>query len=261
MARSGLAIGGSPLAKAFVKPIGRAGDSPRVSSFLIELLVPVLIVLSLGIFRVRDAWIWSWATWLNDIDFLGWTFHVAYGWPNLHRALLHNLFLLLVVGAFGWRAWTKWQLTGMGGLAGFAAAKPGWLLVPFYYTCHLVLDIFAGGVALFWPVTSLSVYWDFELLVDTTKPVPVPDVETQAGTVAGVVDVSPTYLWMNSEQFAIFLLYLFALALTIVYERVQGRPAFAWLDRRPQDEPAPTAPVYDAPRPDKRRHRRPRSGG
>jgi LexA-binding, inner membrane-associated putative hydrolase len=214
-----------------------------VSSFLVHLLIPVLIVLSVGIFRIRDAWVWSWAAWANDTDFLGWTFHKAYGWPNVHRALFHNVFLLALALGLGWRAWRRWRPAGGRSISDFAAAKPGWLLVPYFYASHLVLDIFAGGIAPFWPLSSRTFYWDFEIDVDTTQPVPRPIVESQTGTVEGVVHVSEVYLWMTAEQFAIFLLYLLALALTFAYERWRGRPAFAWLDRRPQDPgPVPAGP-------------------
>jgi len=222
----------------------------RVSSFLIHLLIPVLIVLSVGVFRIRDAWVWSWGAWLNDVDYLGWSLHKAFGWPNLHRALFHNVFLLALALGLSWRAWRRWRpAVGERTLTGFAGAKPGWLLVPFFYTTHLVLDLFAGGLSLFWPITTRTFYWDFEIDVDTTHAIPKPIIDSQTGTAPGVVNVSEIYQWMNPEQFAFFLLYVVALVLTIVYERVQGRRAFSWLDRRPQDpEPESTPRVYEPPK-------------
>jgi hypothetical protein len=191
-----------------------------MSSFLIHALIPVLVVLSFGVFRIRSAWAWSPAAWLHDLDFLGWTFAVAFGWQNVHRGLLHNLWLLAIMVGIAWWSYRRHAFATAGGLRAFAEAKPGLLLVPFYYASHLVLDLFAGGVALFWPLTTRTFYWDFEILVDTTKPVPQPVIETQAGTVPIIPQVSEVYLWMTGEEFAILLLYLLGLGLWFLYDRV-----------------------------------------
>jgi hypothetical protein len=212
-----------------------------VSSFLIHALIPALIVLSLGLFRIRDVWIWSWAGWANDVDFLGWTFNRAFGWPNFHRALLHNVFLLGVLVLIAVLRWRQWERDNGRDFTGFLRARPGWVLVPYFYATHLGFDVFAGGITAFWPLSHQTFFWDFEIDVDTTKPIPQPIIVSQTGTTAGVPDVSTVYLWMTAEQFAIFLLYVAALGATVLYERLSGRAAFAWLDRMPVHTDAPEA--------------------
>lgn len=186
-------------------------------------MFPVLIVLSLGVFRIRAAWKWSWAAWLNDIDFLGWPLHLAFGIPNVHRALFHNVWLLLGLLALSWNGWTKWRREGHVRLTEFAQKHPGFFLVPFYYFTHLVFDVFAGGITAFWPLSQTTYFWNFEIDVDTTRPIPTPIFVSDPGTVAGTPDVSQIYLWMTDEQFAFFLVYLVALGLWYLYDRRRRR--------------------------------------
>ncbi len=189
-----------------------------MSSFVIHLLIPTMTALSTGLFRLRDAWVWSWAAWAVDVDYLGWWLHVNYGWYNFHRALFHNIWWLLLALLVLARAWRHWERARGGPFAAFARAKPGWVLVPFMYASHLLLDVFAGGAVLFWPVSEVSYFWDFEINVDTTKPIPQPQVVSEPGTFVGVPDVSQVYRWMSAEQFGIFLLYLAAMLFLIAQE-------------------------------------------
>lgn len=220
-----------------------------MSSFIVHLLIPTLAILAIGIFRPRDAWVWSWAAWAGDIDYATWMTHVSYGWPNLHRALFHNVFwLLYAIGVAAW-AFRRWKVKFPDvGLLQFSRAKPGWVLVPYFYATHLILDTFQGGLLPFWPFSSKAVYWAFSINVDTTKPVPAPEVESDPGTYVGVPDVSEVYPWMTGEEFAFFLLYLLSLLVLFLHERyaVMGnafasrlRRAAAELPARPPPRPEP----------------------
>lgn len=188
-----------------------------MSSFLVSLLIPVLVASAWGIFKPKQVWMWSWATWISDLDFLGWTLQTAFGWPNVHRALLHNGWILVVLAFFGARSWKKWRSANGADLSAWVQARPGWILVPFYYGSHIFLDVFAGGIALWWPLTPRTLFWDFAIVVNTEQPVPVPTVESETGTVSTIPNVSQDYLWMSGEEFAIFLIYLVGLVMAWLY--------------------------------------------
>lgn len=194
-----------------------------MSTFIIHLLIPVLVVLAMGIFRPRDAWMWSWWAVVGDIDYLGWIAHVKYDVPNVHRALFHNVFILFTLLFLSWRAFAKWRLAGGATLKAFAATKPMWLLAPFYYASHLILDLFQGGVVAFWPLSNRDYFWDFEIVFDTTKPIPRPEVMSEPGFVPYVPPVSAKYTWLEGEQFAFVLLYAISVGLLF---------AFEWANRR-----------------------------
>lgn len=228
-----------------------------VSSFLTHLLIPVLVLAATGAFRLRDVWVWSWPAWINDVDYLGWVFHVKWGWPNVHRALFHNAWLLVAMLLLGWTAWERWHARTRAPWRAFARARPAWILVPFFYASHLVLDLFAGGLTIFWPLSDRSVFWDFTIDFDTSKPIPQPQVVSEPGTYVGVPDVSQIYTWMNAEQFAILVLYL--LSLVVMLTRRSPR---RWIPAIPLGPTAaPTAPTRRRRTGSRVRGRRPRAPG
>lgn len=195
-----------------------------MSTFVIHALIPAFVVLAVGVFRVRDVWVWSWAAWINDVDYLGWVTHVQYGWPNVHRAAFHNVWILFVLLWLAyWVGWRTFARTGGTTLRDFATGRPGWLLVPFFYASHLVLDLFQGGFVAFWPLSNRDVFWGFELDVDTSRPVPTPQVDSQIGSEVGVPDVSQVYPWLTGEQLAFVILYALSLLGWFLYERANRR--------------------------------------
>lgn len=209
-----------------------------MSTFLIHLLVPVLMISVIGVFHLRDIWRWSWISWIGDLDYLGWMLHVKYGWPNVHRALFHNVWILFAL--LGYSAWTFRNYWNRGGrsFAEFARLAPQAILIPYFFLTHLVLDIFQGGISAFWPLSTRNFFWWFEIHVDTTKPIPSPTVFSEPGSAPAVVEVSKVYLFMDSEEFAFFLLYLTCMVFLWVYRR-------GGLMRRPRTsipETAPTGP-------------------
>jgi hypothetical protein len=92
-----------------------------------------------------------------DVDYLGWVFHVQYGWPNVHRALFHNVWWLLLAVLLAVHAWRKWNARTRLPVAAFLRARPGWALVHFFYASHLFLDLFAGGLTLATSAGTLGV--------------------------------------------------------------------------------------------------------
>jgi len=190
-----------------------------VSSFVVQLLIPVGAVLATGRFRARDAWIWSWATQMADLDYIGWMLHVELGTPNLHRALFHNVWTLVAIaGAAWWWGWRPWKQRAAGSFNAWVDAQPGWTIVAFYQFCHILLDIIAGGVTLLWPILMMSIVWRPEILLDTSTAFPRPIAEQEAGTFTGPPDVSPIYQWLAPEEMGIAIIYVSALLLTLGVE-------------------------------------------
>lgn len=189
-----------------------------MSSVIIHFLIPLLIVLGVFRYPTKTAWAWVWVGVAPDLDYASWILYVNHGWVNLHRALFHNVWLLF--GLIGLAVWGFRRAAAKGPrtLGEFTRTQPGWVLAPFYYFTHLALDVFAGGIVPFWPVSNMGVYWDFSLIVDTRKPIPVPEPISNPGTYTNIPIVVEIYEWVNAEQFALLLLYLTAVFLGFVYQ-------------------------------------------
>jgi membrane-bound metal-dependent hydrolase YbcI (DUF457 family) len=189
-----------------------------MSTFVIHLLIPPLTALAARYFPQRYVWAWVWVSVIPDVDYVGWILYVNDILPfNFHRALFHNLFVLLVLLFFATRAWVRYRLnTPIARLSGYLQTRhgAGWVLSSYYYFSHLLLDSFQGGVVPFWPIWNLNVANFFFIQVDTQTQ----QVSTVAGseTSDGAPDVSALYPWLDSEQFAYCLLILASLT-------------FAWL--------------------------------
>lgn len=193
-----------------------------MSTFVIHLLIPLLLAMAIGVFRPRDCWWWIWVSVVPDLDYVGWILHVHLGTPNFHRALLHNVWILLTLITMAVLRYRRFRPTAIGTnpLRAFVDRHPGYLLAPFYHATHVILDAFQGGFVPFWPFSTLTVYWDFELDVNTATQ--RPQISSEPGAYVGVPDVSPLYAWLTGEEFAFLLLFLGAFLLAYLYRRRVG---------------------------------------
>ena len=188
-----------------------------MSTFVVHLIIPALIIQTLGLFPRRYVWSWAWIGIAMDIDYLGWILYANHWVPiNTHRALFHNVWLLLVLG---WWATRRFQLHHeIAGIARWPAfvdfCRTKWgaglVLSSYYYFAHILFDGSQGGVALLWPLglfvhgLDFSFAYEFVLDVDTTTQRPA--VHADVATVEGVVDVDAVYRWLDSQEFAFLVL-------------------------------------------------------
>jgi len=71
-----------------------------------------------------------------------------------HRALLHNMFIPLLLVIFGWILKEKRTI---------------FIIAAAYFASHVVLDMFSGGVALFYPLYSGMAFVDASLRMSQTN--------------------------------------------------------------------------------------------
>jgi MYXO-CTERM domain-containing protein len=184
-----------------------------VVSWVPQIVVPPLVALAF-LRTLPRKWVVAMAPaiFLSDLDYIV---------PGEHRVWTHNLFVpLAVLGALALlrrrRAPTEpfWAF----------AARPGspvaLLLLAYYMAAHAVMDVFTGGVVLFWPLSNLNVYMDFELFLDTKNNTLVPQAE--GGATPGPFPLDPLYPWVTAEHTAILA---FLAAVGLVWLGV-------WLGRR-----------------------------
>lgn len=205
-----------------------------MSTFIIHLLLPPLMAQTLRFVPARHVWAWVWVSIAIDLDYLGWILYdrgiLA---VNFHRALFHNVFFPLVLGAYAAYAFRRWARTGPGTtwerFTAYAQTfhGAGTLLAPYYFFSHILLDMSQGGVALLFPLSlffgafDFTAYYRFNILIDTTTHEPV--VEGEADTSPGVVEVSEVYQWLSSEESAFLLLFASVLACGYLYHRLRPR--------------------------------------
>lgn len=164
--------------------------------------------------------------WLVDADYLI---------PSQHRALTHSILIPLALLAAVVVLWRRrdakapfWDF----------ATRPGapvvLAMLAYYWTSHLLLDLFQGGVVLLWPLVNTNFYLAFEILLDTGNNTFTPGSE--AGTSEGAPELTPLYPWFSTEHTA-YLAFLTACA-------VGGAGAWAW---RKATGRAPPEPVRADP--------------
>lgn len=200
-------------------------------SWVPEILVPTL--LALAFFRTLPRrWILLMAptTWLSDLDYLlpqAWA--AALGMPHLHRVVGHTLVLRALIVAGLWWAW--WRGPKREGIGFWRyATTPGWplalLLLAYYLTAHTLMDVFMGGVVLFWPLSSLDLALSFEVIVNTQTGEVIPQAESQVQE--GPNQLDPHYEWLSQEHaamLALVLAVLAGLAGTWLWRRRAGKAA------------------------------------
>jgi len=71
-----------------------------------------------------------------------------------HRALLHNIFILLVLALIG---------------ISLKKMRTIFFITAFYFASHVILDLFGGGVVLFYPFYNEMAFIDASLEISKTK--------------------------------------------------------------------------------------------
>jgi hypothetical protein len=199
-----------------------------VVSWVPQIVVPPLVALAF-LRSLPRRWVLALApvTYLADVDYL---------FPNEHRVYTHTLLIpaaLLGTVALLWRRQAGRAAEPLGFWA--FARQPGWpvalLLAAYYLAAHDVMDVFTGGVALFWPLWPTNYFVDFSITIDLVHHTVTPQADTGALPQPNPLDES--YPWLSPEHSAI-LAFLLAVGLVALGAWL-GR---AWARRRSQEPSA-----------------------
>ncbi|HVL86547.1 MAG TPA: metal-dependent hydrolase [Candidatus Thermoplasmatota archaeon] len=172
---------------------------------VVHLIVPPLALLSTGAFRPRLVLAMCLLGLLPDLDFF----------VGVHRASLHNVFLLLpflAVGLLWWRdANPQRAFWGEANLLAFA-----------FLGSHILMDVFVGGVVPFWPVSNVTFRFDVRVLVDTATL----EIESifRPATQEGAPVTSPIYEWLDGTEFSIVALTVVVVAAVLLRGRLALLP-------------------------------------
>lgn len=165
-----------------------------MTSWLPHILLPSLV--ALAFFRTLPRkWVIGLAptVFIQDLDYL---------LPGEHRVVTHTALIPLGI-FFALALW--WRRRGRLEPFWEFARQPGkpvvLLLLSYYMVSHVVLDVFTGGVVLFWPLSDVNYYASFHLILDTSTNTITP--ETEAGRTDGPFPLAPQYEWFTYEHAAI----------------------------------------------------------
>lgn len=162
-------------------------------TFVLQSVIPLLFMLSLPWLDRRKVLI-AWPfTHLPDIDYI----------LEPHRAAGHNLFILLpilAVGIFAWRT-ARLELAEYMVVAGI------------YVASHIVMDIFAGGVTLLYPLSLHTTCYYAQIRVVTATNDPF--LEAGRCSYDGIPVVAEVYTWLPSSEAAL-LVFLVPAALAAI---------------------------------------------
>lgn len=171
-----------------------------MASFLMHALIPLLFLLAWRHLDARKVlWLWP-LTILPDLDYF----------VGLHRAALLNAFILL---------------PPLLGLALDKRRREWWLIALAYLVSHLTMDVFDGGVALWYPISTFTVCYDagVNVVTDTNTILPYWESCHYGGEQGGIIGEGPIasgtppvrelYAWMVPEEVGILVFLLPATAL------------------------------------------------
>ncbi|MGH7337714.1 MAG: hypothetical protein ACREI7_09055, partial [Myxococcota bacterium] len=125
-----------------------------------------------------------------------------------HRAVTSNVFVPLA-GAAVW----QWCRVKRPDRAIYAA------VATYYLASHLLMDLFAGGIVLFWPVWDQNFFFHFEVVVDTLTNRPITDFE--AGTEPGAPPVARYFQWISAFETAMVALTVATLLVVLALRRAR----------------------------------------
>lgn len=150
-------------------------------SFVVHGLIPPLVLIASRAFDTRKVlWLLP-VTFLPDADFFF----------GVHRETTGNLFLPLAAGLVAWWLHRAPERRG---------TAEWWTVACVYLTGHALMDLFAGGVVLFWPLSDRTFLMDVAVYIDTAtlEPIYTFDPETHAGAPV----ISPIYRFLDGPEFA-----------------------------------------------------------
>lgn len=145
-----------------------------MSSFIVHLLIPLLVLLAFRLAPPKAALLLVPLALVHDVDY----------WIGAHRALLHNIFIVVPAIAL-WYHWRD-EHPKRATYAGVAA---------YYLASHLVMDLFVGGAVLLYPILNLTLRMNCRVLVrtETDEIIPICNPETEAGAPT----VAEIYTWIS----------------------------------------------------------------
>jgi membrane-bound metal-dependent hydrolase YbcI (DUF457 family) len=196
------------------KRLNAAARSKRVPSWLPHVVIPGLVALALFPIERRRILLLAPLVWVPDLDYII---------PEQHRAVTHTVWIPIAI--FAGLLWL-WRRRDPSARFGEYSTRPGapanLTLASYYIGSHLFLDIFAGGVVLFWPVLNTNFYYLFEIYLDTSNNTFTPYQE--GGTESGAPALAPIYRWVSAVDTAIvaFLALVAAVWLLIWLRRPPG---------------------------------------
>lgn len=171
-------------------------------SFLPHILAPALVAAAFFPIPRRTVLLLAPTVWLPDLDYLV---------QSQHRAVTHSVLVPLALLAAVVVLWRRrdpaarfWEF----------ATRPGapvaLSLMAFFIASHELMDVFAGGVVLFWPFSYTTFFADLELVLHTQTNTFEPVAE--AGTEQGVPEIADDYAWLSYVDTAILVFLLACLA-------------------------------------------------
>lgn len=192
-------------------------------SFLPHLVAPALVAAAFFPVPRRTVLLLAPTVWLPDLDYLV---------QSQHRAVTHSALVPLALLASVVVLWRRrdpdarfWEF----------ATRPGapvaLSLVSFFIASHLLMDVFAGGVVLLWPLSYTNFFADFEIVLHTQTN--TFESAGEAGTAQGTPEISDDYEWLSYVDTAI-LAFLAACAIAWLAVR-------AWRAARGTLPPRPVA--------------------
>ncbi len=137
---------------------------------------------------------------------------------DLHRALLSNIWIPLYIMAAWLILWRRRDPSAAFWEWAFRPGMPGaFTLVVYYLHSHILMDFFAGGISMFWPLTTRNFYYVFQIVVDTATNQPV--TTSEGGTEPDIVSVSSNFEWWSVVDTAIAAFLVVAVAGYWFYRR------------------------------------------
>lgn len=176
----------------------------------------MLVALAFFPMRRKQILLWAPMVWVPDLDYF---FAVEY-----HRALLSNIWIPVLLFGSLIALWRRrdptarfWEFATRPGAPG------GLLLTSYYFAGHILMDIFAGGVVVLWPLTVANVFLFFQIRVDTATNTPV--AEGSGGVEQGIPEVTANYTWLSAIDVAVGAFLLACIAVWLGWrgwKRLQG---------------------------------------
>ncbi len=187
-------------------------------SWLPHLVLPLLVGLAFLPVERRRLILLAPLVWVPDADYVV---------QSIHRAATHSVLIpLALVTALAVLWWRRDPASNIVEFATRPGAPANLLIAAYYFASHLIMDLFQGGVVLFWPLSNTNFYLAYQILLDTGTN--TFEAGGTAGTSEGAPTLSPIYPWFSTRDMAYvgFLAAVGALWLAIRYSPL-GRQARA----------------------------------
>ncbi len=161
-------------------------------SWLPHLVLPLLVGLAFLPVERRRLLLLAPLVWVPDADYIV---------QSIHRAASHSVLIPAALGVALVVLWRRRDPTS--DIVEFAT-RPGapanLLVAGYYFASHLILDLFQGGVVLFWPLNNTNFYLAYQILLDTQTNTFVAG--GSAGTSQGAPALSPLFPWFSTRDMA-----------------------------------------------------------